>query len=120
MQPRPPTAPTQRINPAAQLAVAGHVCVRHKGGGVSCWGWNEHGQVGDGGTANVTSPVRVPDLTAVELTAGRSHTCARKASGEVLCWGMNTLRQVGVSEGTQYSRPVPVTMLGAVAGEVAN
>lgn len=47
------------INDAVALAVGNcHTCVRRAGGGISCWGLNESGQVGDGGTTDPrTRPV---------------------------------------------------------------
>ena len=40
------------------LAVGGqHACATDADGGVQCWGYNAGGQLGDGGTANQTTPV---------------------------------------------------------------
>ena len=33
-----------------------HTCAVMNSGGAKCWGWNQHGQVGDGATTNRLSP----------------------------------------------------------------
>lgn len=40
----------------------GHTCVLGDSGGVSCWGANEHGQLGDGTSVSSLAPTRVVDL----------------------------------------------------------
>jgi hypothetical protein len=44
---------------------------------VRCWGWNDVGQLGNGGTSNVLSPPSSDVLTGVaQIAAGQYHTCA--------------------------------------------
>jgi alpha-tubulin suppressor-like RCC1 family protein len=60
---------------------------------VKCWGWNLHGQLGDGtkgdGENLRLSPVDVVGLDGpvVQITAGDATTCAVLSSGAVQCWG---------------------------------
>lgn len=39
-----------------------HSCALMKGGELRCWGWNEHGQVGDGTTSDWLTPTSVQGL----------------------------------------------------------
>ncbi|MFH1434656.1 MAG: hypothetical protein ABIJ56_02960 [Pseudomonadota bacterium] len=97
-----------------------HSCVLLETGGVMCWGRNEDGQVGNGGTDDELVPVFVTGLGtgASAITAGRYHTCAL-VSGSVKCWGRNTYGQLG--DGTTEGKlmPVDVTGLGGTVTAMA-
>jgi alpha-tubulin suppressor-like RCC1 family protein len=47
-------------------------------GQLFAWGWNEHGNLGNGSTANSPLPVRVQlkDLPVVDCFAGSGHSFA--------------------------------------------
>jgi RHS repeat-associated protein len=74
-------------------------------GAVKCWGYNAHGQPGDGTTATNRlvptdvsghAPRTVCGLTNVSaLTAGGYHTCAILTNGDKQCWGLNFYGQLG-------------------------
>jgi len=73
---------------------------------VECFGANDYGQLGDGGTTASVTPVTIEGLDDVEeLAAGALHTCARRANGKVACWGANTSGQLG--DGTPLTLPIP-------------
>ena len=80
--------PTPRA--ARALAIgAFHTCVLDEIGAAHCWGRGTEGQLGNGGTAQTTSPVAVTGghrFTA--LSAGGNSTCGLTAQGTVLCWGL--------------------------------
>ncbi len=93
-------------------------CVLHRDGGVSCWGRNRAGEVGDGTTSARHRPERVAgvsDAVAVNLSIGSfgrvesghngAHACAVRADGSALCWGGNEAGQLG--DGTNQNRLVP-------------
>jgi alpha-tubulin suppressor-like RCC1 family protein len=62
-----------------------------------CWGWNYHGELGDGTMVDDSStPVVVSGLTGASAIAlGYENACALVSSGDVLCWGQNSLGQLG-------------------------
>ena len=63
-------------------------CAAHADGTVSCWGDNDHGQLGDGTTKSSTVPVRIAGITdAVEVATDDYRTCVRKKAGTIACFG---------------------------------
>jgi alpha-tubulin suppressor-like RCC1 family protein len=88
-----------------------HTCVRHPDATVSCWGWNRHGQLGDGTTTDRYLPTPVFGLDdAAQLTAAAEHTCVRHAGWDASCWGDNDFGQLG--DDTQIDRPTPTLVAG--------
>jgi alpha-tubulin suppressor-like RCC1 family protein len=92
-------------------------CALMVGGTMDCWGFNNHGQLGDGTTTNRSSPTPVPGLSNVTaITAGGYHTCALLADTTVRCWGEGDFDELGDGTGTDQSTPVAVAGLtGAVS-----
>ena len=92
-----------------------NTCVLHRDGGISCWGRNQVGEVGDGTTTQRPRPTRVAgisDAVAVSVSRGSAditaHTCALLTDGSALCWGGNETGQLG--DGTNQNRPVPTSV----------
>lgn len=98
-----------------------HACARKGDGTLWCWGMNNYGQIGDGGTADKKAPAQVQALgTAVaELATGGYHTCARKGDGSAWCWGLNDFGQLGDGTSVKKTAPAAVKDLGAVANLTA-
>jgi alpha-tubulin suppressor-like RCC1 family protein len=75
-----------------------HTCAVERDGGVSCWGNNAAGQLGDGTTEVRTGLVRVAGADRLSrpltLGGGANHTCAQ-GGGRVVCWGSNMSGQLG-------------------------
>lgn len=100
-------------NIAAIYSSSSHVCaVRANAGGVSCWGSNSEGQVGNGETGFAqTRPARVPGLNRVaDMGLGGFHSCARRNNGRLLCWGSNFNGRLG--DGTATPRLTPTVVSG--------
>jgi alpha-tubulin suppressor-like RCC1 family protein len=91
-----------------------HTCAIESGS-VFCWGSNEHGEIGDGGSSSSEVAVRVADtpptdgnfvnanVTSVE--AGWAKTCALKG-GVSYCWGTGASGQLG--NGDEVDSPYPL------------
>ncbi len=99
---------------AAVAAGGYHTCALTTDGRLMCWGFNVHGQLGDGTTTNQATPGTVAGLASgvTAVSAGYSHTCAVTGAGAVLCWGSNTSGQLGDSTTTTRLTPVRVVGLG--------
>lgn len=106
--------------PVVALALGGgHSCALLEGGQVRCWGGDESGQLGDGGTATTrasAAPVTGLEAPVVRLAAGLNHTCAALSNGSVKCWGSNDGGQLG--DGSRDNRAQPVAVQGLPAGAV--
>jgi alpha-tubulin suppressor-like RCC1 family protein len=100
-----------------------HTCVILDDGSVSCWGYNEYGQLGDGTTTarNTTTQTSSlgTDRTAVAINAGGYHTCAILDDGSVSCWGRNWAGQLGDGTSTDRDTPTQTSSLGTDRTAVA-
>jgi alpha-tubulin suppressor-like RCC1 family protein len=109
---------------ATGVAAGGnHTCALLADGTVRCWGGDDFGQLGNGGTIEPSgmSPTPVPVIgiqSATSIAAGTyttfgfgGHTCARLADATVRCWGANYFGQLGDGTTTESSTPVMVVGL---------
>jgi alpha-tubulin suppressor-like RCC1 family protein len=90
-----------------------HTCAILDNGDMKCWGYDNYGQLGNGGTitARQTSPPSTAiDLgtgrTAVAVSAGKYHTCAILDNGDLKCWGYDHKGQLG-NGGTNTDTDAP-------------
>ena len=82
---------------AVQIAAGRtHSCAILSDHSLVCWGHDELGQLGDGGTVPHNTPIVVADVGAViEVSAGGGHTCAIDTSHALWCWGDNGSGEIG-------------------------
>ena len=87
-----------------------HTCAILDNGDLKCWGRDNYGQLGNGGTnTNLNAPSSTAiDLgtgrTAVAVSAAESHTCAILDNGDLKCWGSDDYGMLGC---LLYTSPSP-------------
>ncbi len=81
------------ITDAADVACADrHCCVLHAAGSVSCWGMNDHGQLGSGTTDSMMhpAPAAVPGVAGVvDVATTQNGSMVVLADGTVMFWGVS-------------------------------
>ncbi|MCZ7685559.1 MAG: hypothetical protein M5U28_44995 [Sandaracinaceae bacterium] len=88
MRETPQTVPGLGDDVAQIAAGQGYTCARHRSGRVSCWGRNDLGSLGDGGSASRHTPAPVTGVEdAVHVIAGAASPCVLRADRTVWCWG---------------------------------
>ena len=80
---------------------AEHTCALLDTGAVRCWGFNTHGELGQGTATVRPTPTSTGAIdvslgaSVVRLTSGANHNCALLTSGQVRCWGRGAEGQLG-------------------------
>ena len=85
------------------------------------WGYNDHGQLGNGAfgfvdpdLVTVTLPSGVANFTA--LSAGGEHSVGQGSDGKLYAWGYNGSKQLGNSSLAESNVPVAVSLPDGVTG----
>jgi alpha-tubulin suppressor-like RCC1 family protein len=111
------------INALAISSGTFHTCAILDNGSVTCWGYNNLGQLGDGTTTDRNIPTQTSNFgtgrTAVVISTGRFHTCAILDNGSVSCWGKNAEGQLGDETTTNRNSPTLTSNLGTDRTAVA-
>ena len=105
-QPLPGLAGIERIAAGETTTYA----IRDEGKEILSWGINGKGQLGDGGTENSATPVRVelsPTSRIAEVSADGEFTLARLANGTVYGWGADGGDQIGIQPGSEPDVTTP-------------
>ena len=111
-----PTQPVEVTTLAGQWARVraggNHVCARTLSNQLYCWGYGDHGQIGNGVAASVDAPTLVPLPSGVtswaDFETGAKHNCAIANTGSLYCWGQNNYGQIGDGTATQRNSPTLV------------
>lgn len=87
-----------------------HSCAVLEDKSLWCWGLNDFGQLGIGGTEQQSRPKRVPLNDVVYANLGERHTCAVLEDGSVHCWGSNERAQLGIgpADSEPHDKPAKV------------
>lgn len=92
---------------------ANHSCAILNDDTLKCWGNDLDGQLGDGNTTSLFTPVAVTALASssklTSLALGEKHTCLITAT-DILCWGYNASGQLGNGSTNDSLTPVSVTL----------
>jgi hypothetical protein len=107
--------------PLAKAVSAGvdHTCASTRGGGVRCWGYNGHDELGIGAGSSELPSSSIPrDVFGLSggvaaISAGTRHSCALTSTGGVKCWGVNYGGALGDGTENRYFAPVDVVGLGS-------
>ncbi|GAB1689789.1 hypothetical protein KRM28CT15_15920 [Krasilnikovia sp. M28-CT-15] len=96
-----------------QLSVGwAHTCGLGSDAKAYCWGHGAYGALGNGDTADHSTPVPVTAPAGVRFTqvvAGLQHTCGVGSDTRAYCWGLNVDGQVGNSGMSYQLSPVAVS-----------
>ena len=106
-----PALPVAAATPTSRVTVVAggmHTCLVGADGRAFCWGGNDRGQVGNGGTMRTAVPSIVsPEVRFGAIAAGLSHSCAlARGSGIAWCWGDNDQGQLGDRSIAPHATPV--------------
>ena len=101
---------------ASLASGAYHTCAITPQGAAMCWGDNDQGSLGNGGSTDRSVPTDVTGASSgtVSLAAGRGQTCRIDASARTSCWGWNLYGQVGNgTTAVAVTAPAPVAWFSA-------
>jgi alpha-tubulin suppressor-like RCC1 family protein len=104
----------------AVAAGAYHSLALCSDGAIAAWGFNDEGELGNGGTIGSLQPVAVGGAltgkTVVSMAAGQYHAIALCTDGTVAAWGYNHYGQLGTGGTTFSPLPVQIGGSGALSG----
>ena len=84
-----------------------HTMAVNTDGSLWGWGWNEHGQLGDGTTEDRQAPVQIGiDTDWASVWAGWGQTVALKTDGSLWAWGLWEMDEAG--QPVDVGRHLPV------------
>jgi len=112
--------PEDHLRNVVAIAAGGSHCLALKSDGtLRSWGWNAHGQLGNGTTTQSTfarkvyssiNPVPVEVTGIIAIAAGDRHSMALKSDGSILVWGHDGSGQLGNGPGDTADKLMPITV----------
>jgi alpha-tubulin suppressor-like RCC1 family protein len=114
--PYPVSAPSGQSNDWKAIDAGEHstCAVLSSNGAAYCWGKNDYGQVGNGGSSSVYSPALVLTPSGgsgvwQSISIATEHACGIEAvTGKLYCWGSNFYGRIGDGNTNNSPRPTPV------------
>lgn len=102
-----------------------HTCALTRAGGVKCWGYNGHDELGTGRGDSLPFSVRPMEVQGLSggvtvISAGTRHSCAATSAGGVKCWGANYHGALGDGTEDRHFAPVEVSSLSSGVTAVAS
>ena len=94
-----------------------HACALTSTSGVTCWGDNTWGGLGDGTLIARPVPGAVPSLASgvADVGSGQDFSCVRTSAGGIKCWGISDHGQLGNGAPPGYSA-TPADVSGLTSG----
>src|SRR2546427_6303076 len=123
-----PSAPSRSPTPVTVTGIttavameAGifHTCALLADGTLQCWGRNDEGRLGNGTTANSSTPTTVSGITPAAVAPGAEHACALFQDGTVRCWGDNNWGQLGNNSAVGATSTTPSTAVTGITTATA-
>ena len=86
-----------------------HTTALKSDGTLWSWGYNGHGQLGDGTTSDQNMPIQVGSENYwLDVECGSDYTLALKTNGTLWAWGQNHIGQLGDGTTTERHSPVQI------------
>jgi len=111
-QPLPQQVTTPAADGWTSVAAGGFFTCALRTHALWCWGDNDDGELGIGGTASQPVPRRVPVPSRNGwglIAPGDFHACAIRAGHALWCWGYNAAGELGLDSTTEQHRAQQVT-----------
>ena len=96
------------VKPTQISAGSHHIMAIGDDGNIYIWGYNGHGQLGDGTTINKATPTKITLASGIkptQIVCGILHSMAIGSDGELYTWGDNIGGQLG--DGTTTNKLIP-------------
>src|SRR5262245_11256567 len=119
-RPAPGRSPTPVTVTGITTAIAIEAGIFHTGalladGTLRCWGRNDEGRLGNGTTADSSTPTTVSGISPAAAAPGAEHACAVLRDGTVRCWGDNNWGQLGNGSPVGATATTPATAVTGIA-----
>ena len=101
-----------------RIEIGGKHSCSFSGASVNCWGKNTNGQIGNGSSGTVATPVFIANFNVLSLGLGQT-TCGVKTDRTTHCWGANSKGQIGDGTTLNKNAPTQVQQLASSAVSIS-